>query len=194
MPTDLEVAAQSRQINVLTVIDTARIKRYYPHPSKDAQKPTAIDHGYQFMLCANSRGPVSGQGTADLHFQAHIGDTVSLTAVSIYDNADDAVIVYGIRHGEKNRVFNRFTQNLITRTGAVAPNPDSQNGLPAIQRKSIFSSFDGKIKNSGTQDFHILFSLYALADNGEQQDLFGYFRWNPSITVNGWKQEESNDA
>ena len=90
----LESSAQ--QINVLVVIDTEYVKTNYPNPSKDPSHPTGINHNSQFMICTGSRGIVSGQGSADLNFRANPGDLVAFTGVSIYDNSDDAVIVYGI--------------------------------------------------------------------------------------------------
>ncbi|AMO99935.1 inclusion body family protein [Collimonas arenae] len=183
MPSDLILAASPQQVNVLVVIDTEYVKKNYPNPSKDQNHPTGINHSSQFMICTGSRGIISGQGTADLNFRANVGDTVAFTGVSIYDNADDAVIIYGIQYWKRDNVFNQFVPDLVTRTGAVIPNSDSPNGLPAVQVKTNFSSFDSKVKNAGTEDFYVLFALYTLSDNGENQNLFGYYYWDPTITV-----------
>lgn len=185
MAADLILKASSQQINVLVVIDTEYVKKINPNPSKDPNHPTGINHAGQFMLVTGSRGVISGQGSADLNFRANPGDEVSFTGVSIYDNSDDAVIVYGIQYWQRDHVFNQFVADLVTRKGAVMPNADSPsgNGLPALQTKLNFSSYDSKVRNSGTEDFYVFFALYTLADDGETQNLFGYFYWDPTITV-----------
>lgn len=175
--------SSGQQINILVVIDTEYLKTNYQNPSKDPTHPTGINHNSQFMICTGSRGIVSGQGTADLSFRANAGDTASFTGVSIYDNSDDAVIIYGIQYWSGDQVFNQFVPNLVTRTGAVMPDPNTSNGLPALQAKFNFSSFDSKLRNSGKENFYVFFALYKLSDNGQNQDIFGYFYWDPTIIV-----------
>ena len=165
------------------VIDTEYVKTHYPSPSQDPANPTAIDHNSQFMICTDPRGVVSGQGTADLNFRANPGDLVSFAGESIYANADDAVIVYGIKWWQNAHVFNHFVVNSAERNGAVQPNPDTPNGLPAVQVKANFLSLDSKIKSAGTENFYVQFGLYTLDANGENQVLFGYYYWDPTVTV-----------
>jgi hypothetical protein len=174
--------ASNVQINVLVVIDTDYVKSHYPNPSKDPTKPTAIDHNSQFMICTDPRGGIANQGSADLQFAALPGDIVSFTGVSIYDNSDDAVIVYGINYWKGDNVFNQFVPDLVVRNGAAQPDPTTQNGLPAQLVQQSFSSFDSKVKQAGTENFYVYFALYQLSD-GEQQELFGYYYWDPSIQV-----------
>ncbi len=76
-------------------------------------------------------------------------DIASFTGASIYDNSDDAVIIYGIQHWGGDQVFNQFVPNLVARTGAVMPDPNTSNGLPALQAKFDISSFNSKLRNSG---------------------------------------------
>lgn len=174
--------SSSQDINVLVVIDTEYIKKMYgPNSNKNA--PQGINHSSQFMICTGSRGIISGQGTADLNFRANPGDTVDFTGVSIYDNSDDAVIVYGINYWQKDHVFGNFTSNLVTRNRAVMPNNDSPDGLPATPTKLTFASYGAKVQNSGTEDFYVNIALYTLADDGQTQNLYGYYYWDPTITV-----------
>lgn len=180
---NLVFSASSQAINVLVVIDTEYVKKMYPNPSQNQNSPTGIDHNSQFMICTGSRGIISGQGTADLNFKANPGDTVAFTGVSIYDNSDDAVIVYNIQYWKGDQVFNQFVPDLVTRTGAVQPNPETSNGLPPVLAKVNFSSFDSKVRNGGTENFYVVFALYSLSADGETQQLFGYYYWDPTITV-----------
>lgn len=177
------LASSAQQINVLVVIDTDYVKATYPNPSKDPAKPTGINHSSQFMICTDPRGGIKNQGTADLQFAALPGDTASFTGVSIYNNAEDAVIIYGIEYWNGTNVFNQFVPNMVQRKGAAQPDPMTKNGLPAKSVLQNFSSFDAKVRQAGIENFYVYFALYQLLD-GENQELFGYFYWDPSITVN----------
>lgn len=183
MSTDKSALASGESISVLVVIDTEYVKSKYPNPSKDPSKPTGIDHNSQFMICSDPRGIVSGQGTADLNFKALPGDTVSFTGTSIYDNSDDAVIVYNILYWKGDQVFNQFVPNLVVRNGAVQPDPNTENGLPALHVKANFSSLDSKVRNNGKESFYVQFALYTLGSDGNTQNLQGYYYWDPTITV-----------
>lgn len=183
----IDLLATTQQVNILVVIDTEYVKSQVPTPSKDWKKPTGINHNGQFLLCTGSRGPVKGQGTADMEFMAYPGDLVSFAGTSIYDNSDDAVIVYEIKHYQGDQVLNYpFTYNTLVRNGAAQPNPESpdHNGLPAIQQRENFPSLDSRVKQSGREGFGICFGLYNLV-GGQKQELYGYFWWDPFITVAG---------
>ncbi|TKC86857.1 DNA-directed RNA polymerase subunit beta [Trinickia terrae] len=181
---DVSLAASTAHIQILAVIDTEYIKATSPNPSKDWKKPTGLAHIGQFLLVTGSRGVISGQGTADLEFRAYPGDLVSFTGTSIQDNSDDAVILYNIARYSGDEVFNPFQYNGVTRNGAVQPNLESpdRNGLPAVQRVESFASFDSRVRQSGREGFGISFGLYTLV-GGQKQELFGYYWWDPYITV-----------
>lgn len=170
-------------INVLIVIDTAYVKATYPTPSQDPAHPTGINHSSQFMICTGSRAPVTGQGSADLGFTANPGDFVSFFGESIYANSDDAVIVYGIEYWSGDKVFNQFTPDQVQRKGAVVPDVTTSNGLPAVQVTSNFMSLDTRVAAQGKENFYVYFALYTLDGTGEKQKLFGYYYWDPSVTV-----------
>jgi nematocidal protein AidA len=170
-------------IYVLVVIDTDYVKNRYP-PNKKYRKPTLIDHDCQFMICADPRGINSGQGTADLNFNANVNDTLAFIGTSIYANSDDAVVIYGINYQKGIDIFspNKFKCYQQTKN-AVSPNPDSPNGLPAITSPTNFQSLSAQVsRGGGTENFYVCFALYA-CDDGETQKLFGYYAWDPSITV-----------
>jgi hypothetical protein len=173
--------------NILVVIDTEYVKSNYSNPSKDPTKPTGINHNSQFMIASGTRGIISGQGTADLSFKLNVGDYASFTGTSVYANSDDAVIVYGIKFWSGTQVFNSFTPNVITRNRAVQPNPEqvTSGGIPPLQTVQNFSSLDSKVGKSGTENFYVYFGLYTLGSDGQTQNLFGYFYWDPTITVQG---------
>lgn len=180
---ELDEKSSSLDINVMIVIDTDYVKDHYPTPSKDQTKPTGIDHNSQFMICTDPRGINSGQGTADLSFKALPGDTVSFRGTSIYGNSDDAIIVYNIVYWNGDHVFNSFVTDLVKRNKAVIPDTTTPTGLPALYTPINFTSIDSRISQNGTENFYVYFALYNLNSGGNEQDLFGYFYWDPTITV-----------
>lgn len=175
--------ASTMSIDVLIVIDTEYVKKNYPNPSQDPNRPTGINHSSQFMIASDPRGIVSGQGSADLNFKANAGDFVSFRGVSIYQNSDDAVIIYGIKYWKGDQVFNQFVPNLVNRRGAVMPDVTTPNGLPAVRASMNFTSLDSRVARSGTESFYVYFALYVLDVDGQTQKLFGYYYWDPTITV-----------
>ncbi len=181
--TSVTDAASAASINILIVIDTEYVKANYPVGSKDQNNPTGINHSSQFMICSSPRGVVSGQGTADLKFKANPGDFVSFYGSSIYDNSDDAVIVYGIKYWSGDKVFNQFVPNLVTRAHAVMPDTTTSNGLPPVTTSMNFTSLDSRVAKAGTENFYVYFALYTLAADGETQQLFGYYYWDPTVVV-----------
>lgn len=183
MAAEVALATTAQNINVIVVIDTVWVKKTYPNPSTDWRNPTGIAHDGQFMICTGARG-IKGQGTADLEITAYRRDRIRFTGVSIYDNSEDAVIIYDIKHVGGDVVLNRPICNTVTRNGAVEPNPDSpnRNGLPALQKKLTFATFEATVRNSGTENFGLSFALYTLR-NGQRQEPFGYYWWDPKIHV-----------
>lgn len=177
-------AASAVFINILNVIDTEYVKAHYSNPSKDPNNPTGIDHNSEFMIVTGARSIISGQGGPVLNFGANPGDEVSFRAVSIYDNSDDAVIVYGIKpFGGSSNLFNTFVSDVVTLTAAIVPDTSKINGIPATTQAINFTSLDSKVRGKGTENFVVQFGLYTLGKDGETQSLFGYFSWDPTITV-----------
>lgn len=174
--------ASMEQIDILVVIDTEYIKKNYGKQGT-RENPKGINHSSQYMIGYSPRGINSGQGTADLSFKANVGDLVSFRGTSIEQNSDDSVIVYGIKYWKGDQVFNRFISNSVERSGAVQPNNTTDSGLPAVNKSQNFLSLDSKIAKSGTENFYVYIALYTLSSNGNTQELYGYYYWDPQVTV-----------
>lgn len=173
-------------INVMIVIDTAAVAMSNASPSTDPNNPTAIPHDTQYMICSDPRGIISGQGTGDLNFNANPGDFVSFAAQSVSANAQDAVIIYNIASFSGPNVLGSLTVNTVTITGAVFPNKNVSApnvGIPPLQQSASFNTVDARVQQGGTEGYKVSFGLYQLDQTGENQVLFGYFSWDPTITV-----------
>lgn len=173
--------AASEEINILVIVDTDSVGNI-PNPSQNMDQPTGINHEWAWMIAQDPRGVISGQGTADLNFRANPGDDLRVRGTSIYQQSDSAIIVYDFRYWSGDHVFNDFHSDIVTRTGAVMPQPHG-NGLPAVQQQINFISLDTIISGKGTENFYVFFALYKLDDSGENQNLYGYFFWDPTCTV-----------
>ncbi|MEA2605039.1 MAG: nematocidal protein AidA [Acidobacteriota bacterium] len=174
-------------IDVLLVVDTATIRKYYDvtmktKPSTDSANPTWLPTTLQtqFLFCNSPRG-VSNQGTHELSFTANAFDLVSFAGTSIEANSDSAVIVYGLKKRSDKNVFNAFTQNWVEREKAVMPAQGT--GLPPLLKPATFATYSATVSGSGEESFDLYFAQYYLADDGQTQKLYGYFVWDPKITV-----------
>ncbi|SFD88556.1 Inclusion body protein [Chitinophaga sp. CF118] len=170
-------------INILAVIDADYIVNHY-EPNKNSKvDPQLIDNTSERLICAGSRGIISGQGTSDLSFKAVSGDFISFRGLSTSNNSDDAVIIYNIHREKGDLVFKNFVPDMTTVSQAVIPDPQMPNGLPALYEPISFASFDSKIRKRGTESLSIQFGVYMLESNGQKQSLYGYYEWNTKITV-----------
>ncbi len=175
-------------IHILFVVDTAAIATWCKDsktpPSQQMAEPTPLPSSLNDSLrfiCDSSRGIVSGQGAYNLHFKAKVTDVVSFVGTSIEANANSAVIVYGFTKRKGDDVFNQFQQNFVERDYAVVPTEGT--GVPPALQKISFASYNSAVKRSGTESFDLSFAQYFLKDDNLTQELFGYFIWDPTITV-----------
>jgi hypothetical protein len=173
-----------QSIRVLIVVDTDEIIATYG-PNRDPSLAKTLSHDDTIAMCTDARSKVHGQGTGKLSFSAHVRDVISVTGTSGSANSQDAVIVYSLDPPVDGHVFAPSQAAFYTRTGAVEPNPDSpaRNGFPPISKAANFSNFSVTAKARGAAPLAFAFALYTLADDGENQTLFGYYTYHFSVTV-----------
>jgi hypothetical protein len=172
----------SKTINILIALDTDRVKKDNPNPSKDSNKPTGIAHNYGYMI-ATGTTIVSGQGTGDLNFNALVGDTVRAFAVSGSDNFEDAALLYGMPRFGGDQVMSPFSYQDFEKSTVVANGPT--NPLPAKIVDEQFWFFQASVVKKGKESYKVQFGLYVRDPNTGQPVLYGYFEWDPTITVAG---------
>ncbi|MFJ5384694.1 inclusion body family protein [Pectobacterium sp. CHL-2024] len=180
---DSEILSSSHDvINIIVIIDTDLIIRKFKDKpvSQDSAKPTQIGHEYSYMV-ATSESVIKGSGTADLHIKASVGDVIRWTGISESGNFDSSVLVYGLpKFGGvdvfKNTVFDMYKKK------SMLPNPNSGGPFPVTFTEQSYWFIQASISNTGTEAYQIRFGLYHRPDKKEQK-LFGYFQWDPKITV-----------
>jgi len=173
----------SNNINVLIMLDTDRVKTDFPNPSQDPANPTSIDHHHGYMI-ASGTTIVSGQGTGDLNFNAHVGDTVRAFAASGSDNFEDAVLLYGMPKFQGSQVMSPFGYLLFSDKSTIVPHGTAAP-LPGKVENQSFWFFQATVigVGVGTEGYQVQFGLYV-RDATEKPVLFGFFQWDPTITVN----------
>ncbi len=172
----------SKTINILITIDTDAVRKNYPNPSKNSASPTGIAHNLGYMV-ATGTTINSGQGTGDLSITALVGDTVRAFATSGSDNFEDAVLLYGMPKFSGAQVFGPFNYQNFTKS-TVLPNSVT-SVLPAVIADEVFWFYQASVSTKGTEGYMIQFALYTRDPNTGQPVLFGYYAWDPTITVAG---------
>ena len=177
------------ETNVLAVIDTKSVKDQYAlKMSTDPNNPTLlasknVNVGYLLVTVPNGKNVSSAEASLNLNFSADLYDQVSFRGVSIDGNSEDAVVIYNIAHVSGDTVFTPFIPHLKTRSKAAVPDPNTDNGLPALSAPINFSSFDSEVAGTGTENAYIDFAIYQLSSDCESQDLVGYGRLASAITI-----------
>lgn len=171
MEAEAAVSTLSRKIGVLAIADTQYIKDHYT-PGHTPATPAAVKPAHLFMVGTGLRGHAG-----ELKLNAKIGDIVSISGTSTDHNSSDAVIVYKVQPVAQGNVLGPFKQHIVTRRGAVEPDPDSpsRDGLPAVETTANFLSFESKVRAHGSGGIRVEFALYTLAQNGQDQVLVGYY-------------------
>jgi hypothetical protein len=172
----------SKTINILITIDTDTVRKNYPSPSKDSNKPTGIAHNLGYMV-ASGTTVNSGQGTGDIDFNALVGDTVRSFAVSGSDNFEDAVLLYGMPRFSGDEVLGLFIYQSFTKSTVVANSHTSP--LPARIEEEPFWFYQASVAKKGVEGFMVQFGLYTRDLTTGQPTLFGYYQWDPTIRVAG---------
>ncbi len=165
-------------VNVIVVIDTTSLIAAYPNPSKNQSAPTQIGHQYSYMVAA-AGSVISGQAGGDLNIKANVGDVIRWSGDSESSNFESAILIYGLpKFGGatvfSNPVFKQFTKS------SMQP---AQNGpFPVSNVNQTFWFLEADITNTGTEQYQVQFAVYN-RPNGGAQELYGYFQWDPTITV-----------
>jgi hypothetical protein len=175
-----ELHSSSQEIiNIQVVIDTDAITTNYPDPSKDPAHPTALPHNYMYMVATRS-DVITGSGTANLSIKANIGDIIRWHAVSEHSNFDSAVVIYNLTQSGGTTVFNNLAFSVYTRQGIL---PVDQVTLPVGFSAQSFWFNQANVINTGTEHYNVQFALYVRQEDFSDPVLFGYYYWDPTVTV-----------
>ncbi len=170
----------SKTINIDVIFDAEGIMAKYGKNS-DQNNPTGIAHSFGYMVATSNT--MSGSGTGDLVFSALVGDVVRFFGATASNNFENAALIYGLPRYSGDQVFKPFESTTYTKSG-VSPR-DGDNVLPAIISDQKFWFYESSVKNKGTENYKVQFALYSRNATTGQPELYGYFQWDPTISVQG---------
>jgi len=173
----------ANHVGVLVVIDTWALPSDPLDPSQDPNNPTLLGPDAVFTICDARPANLAPASTAQLVIASRLHDRVSVCGCSAQRNADDAAIVYRVHHGIQNHVLSRPEMKFTHLSHAAMPDPTTHNGLPAITAPVSFSRHDMHVLGAGIEDVEMDLALYRTNENGDAQDLYGYFRVKVTIIV-----------
>lgn len=166
-------------INIQVVIDTDAITTDHTSPSQDPNNPTGLNHTYMYMV-ATRGNTITGSGGADLNIKADVGDVIRWYAVSEYGNFDSAVVIYKLAWYAQDKVFDGETFSVYNRTGIL---PANGTALPVGFSDQNFWFNQATVINKGTEQYNVQFALYVRQRGVNDPVLYGYFYWDPTVTV-----------
>jgi nematocidal protein AidA len=173
----------SKTINILIAIDTDAVRAAFPNGgSQNSASPTGVAHSSGYMIATGTKIN-SGQGTGDLSITALVGDTVRSFATSGSDNFEDGVLLYGMPRFSGTQVFSAFNYQDFTKSTVVPQSTTTP--LPAKIVNEEFWFYQASVITAGTEGYMVQFGLYTRDPNTGAPVLYGYFGWDPTITVAG---------
>ncbi|WP_299999510.1 inclusion body family protein [uncultured Cedecea sp.] len=177
---NISTRSSNKIINILVVIDTDSVINDFKgkYVSKDYTKPTSISHNYSYMVTTSAHS-ISGSGTADLNIKANVGDVIRWTGISESGNFDSSVLIYGVPKFKGDNVFVDPTFKSFSKRSMT---PKQGGPFPVTFRDQINWFLQADIHQTGKEHYNIQFGVYYRPTGGEQE-LFGYFYWDPTITV-----------
>lgn len=178
-------------INIVSVIDCRKIIKDFPEPSTDFNKPTRLadDNPYAYMIVDSEHlTDPKTQATSHLSMKAKVGDEVHFRATSIGGNAYNAALLYKIERWDNpgnGQVFDpegsRVGHNLVN--SAHLDERSEPLGLPAIFSARSSTFIKRTVKNPEEELFWVYLAVYDWDGEKQRQELHGYFRWDPKVTV-----------
>lgn len=170
----------SKTINIDIIFDAEGIMAKYGKGGSQVS-PIGIGHQYGYMVATSNT--MSGSGTGDLVFSALVGDVVRFFGATASNNFENSALIYGLPRYSGDQVFKPFESTTYTKSG-VSPQ-DGSDVLPAIISDQKFWFFESSVKNKGTENYKVQFALYTRNETTGKPELYGYYQWDPAITVQG---------
>jgi nematocidal protein AidA len=168
--------------DALIVIDTISLQLSGIAPSSDQASPSPIDLSLWHVILPG-RPETSPELDAAFSMRISKGSTLTLRCVSATCNYDAATILYGV--AGHTMPHGLYTTKVVTSslTMAVQPDPDQLNGLPPLQAPQNFTALKMNFLAIGITRFYLEVAVYDTAGNGEDQELYGYYKLPMTVLV-----------
>ncbi|MGK5531804.1 inclusion body family protein [Streptomyces sp. URMC 129] len=173
----IDPAAVSVITNVLIAFDAATIVEKYPNASKDPANPTGIlpNDVRDYIYMTVKRDKIIGNPGGELNFQAKVGDVIRWRETTFSLNFDYSALLYRYMSNDKLITDPR---PVVTEKDLPYPDPDAPLGSPKYLTQTIKSHYwSAEVKKKGVVTYDFFFQIL------DGNDLKGYFRWDPKITI-----------
>lgn len=148
-------------INCLTVIDAETITNHFSNPSKDLSNPTqlgSLANSTIYMVVATDE-EIGGNACSELNIKAHQDDTIHWRATTLSANQDIVV---------------NFSKFVKVSGDDVISTPTQVSG------RDEWSATVRQVLNGARETYNWVFEI---CDPNDNNALYGYFQWDPYITV-----------
>lgn len=172
-----------QDIEVLIMIDTDYVKQTYPQPSKNPVSPTGIGHNSQFMICTGYHQGALNEQAPCLNFSGNLGNRISLKADTVYNNAHEDVVIYGVTYSDEGQLYNNFLSDIVSGDVSVLQAVAASNAAASKSRLINYTSCNIGERKKGLEKFLIYFALYRWDRAHINQELVGYYYWDPALDV-----------
>jgi hypothetical protein len=170
----------SKIIDIDVIIDTATIETNYGGGGS-ATAPKDIGHNDLYMI-APKVVVISGQATGDLNINALVNDGIRWRSESLSGNTDQAAVIYQIDRFGGTQVTTT-PQMVVSYPPTPIPNPDSPTSYTANDQQAD-TFLNCSVISKGTENYRVWFYIVNKDPNTGALSTFGYYRWDPTITVN----------
>lgn len=172
--------ASSKIVNVMVVIDADSVVKDFPNRSQNVDSPTAINNTKYFYMVACADNTLSGAGTGSLHIKANVGDIIRWNGISETANFDSSILIYTLKRLGGQEVF--VTPDFYA-FNKRSMKPTQKSVFPVVLNNPQDYWFNqASIVATGTESYTLHFALYH-RPNGSDPVLYGYFKYDPQITV-----------
>lgn len=174
------LASSAETVNIMVVIDTYSLIQDFQNKavSKNSKSPTVIDLQYAYMIASQSY-IMSGQASANLHVKCYPQDSIEWFGSSESNDFNNEVIVYHIEHSSKCLSLPQVV--LIEDSKVIPADFENINNVTYVLEHYI--GLQVTVQKAGAVDYKVFFGLYVRTHAEENQTLFGYFEWDPKITI-----------
>lgn len=169
----------SKTINIDVIFDAEGIMAQYGKGGSQGS-PIGIGHNFGYMVATSNT--MSGSGTGDLTFSALVGDVVRFFGATASNNFENSALIYGLPRFSGDQVFSEFHSKTFTKS---AVSPSGESVLPAQIIEEKFWFYEADVVSAGTEGYKVQFALYSRNQTTGQPEIYGYYQWDPTISVAG---------
>ncbi|NHN27873.1 hypothetical protein FIA58_019520 [Flavobacterium jejuense] len=174
---------QKATFKILIVIDTIEIKKKYPNPNNNLNEPIRIDQSNWLIINPYSDDIESANSLHFTSLKIKKKDKIIISGISIDGGSSDSIILNRIQNCKsKKELFSSFESFCVSKK-IILNNPNSDAELSIVNSNQNVMWFESVILDFGKSKIEVIFLLYNLDEDGNQQSLYGCFVFNLNVNI-----------